>query len=96
MHEAENFLICPDCGNLREFCSTPDALGELYPQRRICYTSMAQAAADRRYGEKHEQAPFHNGLFEGWSKDPKPLSPFHFRDGVHVWTAREDLGDDFI
>lgn len=93
--EAES-LVCPQCGNLREDCSDPDK--PWYPQRNICYASREQAAADRRYGAKHEKQPFHNGRDVGWSKDSAKHAPYHFREGVRVYVAPFDVNpeDDFL
>lgn len=59
---------------------------------------MARAAADWLYGDLHEKAPFHDGTFKEWSAKRTQATPYHFRDGVHIWVSREDLtpGDDFL
>ena len=85
-------LICPNCGNLREECADPDRLW--YPQRHICYASKVRDMADRAYGEKHKDKPFHNGREKGWAKSHSVKTPFHFRDGVRVWVSLHDLTPD--
>lgn len=91
LYEAE-LLICSNCGNLRKDCSDPTK--PWYPQRHTCYARRAQAVADRMYGEKHDEAPYHNGSDAGWSKKSTRKSPFHFRDGVQVWVSEHDLSPD--
>ena len=90
-----DLLLCPQCGNLREECSSPDRTW--FPQRHVCYASREQAAADRRYGEKHEK-PFHNGTESRWADKATPRYPYHFRDGVRVFVAPVDLNptDNFL
>ena len=50
--------------------------------------------ADRAYGEKHKDKPFHNGREKGWAKSHSVKTPFHFRDGVRVWVSQHDLTPD--
>ena len=50
--------------------------------------------ADRAYGEKHKDKPFHNGREKGWAKSHSVKTPFHFRDGVRVWVSLHDLTPD--
>lgn len=87
-------LICPDCGGHRDDCATPAALNSSFPQRAICYRSMSREAAGRAYDRKHEDAPFHDGTFRRWSRDYSRGTPFHYRDGVAVWVAGEDVNPD--
>lgn len=69
-----------------------------YPQRTICYAEMESQAANRKYDELHEAAPFHDGTFTEWAEKPSAATPYHFRDGVSVWVAPVDLspGDKFL
>lgn len=62
-----------------------------YPQRRICYPTMARAAADHQYDALHEKAPFHNGTFTEWGAKWSKKTPYHYRDGVTLWVAADDL-----
>lgn len=55
---------------------------------------MATKAAAWMYADKHEDAPFHDGTFESWSKDRSASHPFHYGDGVRIWVSREDLTPD--
>ena len=85
-------LICSQCGNVREDCSDPTK--PWHEQRDICYARRAQAWADRMYGEKHKDRPFHDGNDRGWSDKATARAPFHFRDGVRVWVSPYDLTPD--
>lgn len=91
LYEAD-MLVCSVCGNLREDCSDPDFIW--YPQRHTCYASRQQATADRQYGEKHGERPYHDGREHGWSDKATAKAPFHFRDGVRVFVAPVDLNPD--
>ena len=51
--------------------------------------------ADRKYGLKHDEQPYHNGRGGNWSKKPTKKAPFHFRDGVRVWVSQYDLTPDY-
>jgi len=59
---------------------------------------MESAAANRRYERLHEALPYHDGTFSSWAKNPSREHPYHFKDGVTVWVAPEDLtpDDDFL
>lgn len=70
-----------------------------FPQRTVCYATMAQAWAEHRYNEMHKDAPFHDGTFTEWGSERTRRTPFHFRDdGVTLWMASVDLSpdDDFL
>lgn len=87
---------CPQCkGDIAE-CS--DHTVTWYPQRTICYPSMANAAANRRYDEVHQDLPFHDGTFTKWAKESSLATPYHYREGVNVWVADVDWtpDDDFL
>lgn len=69
-----------------------------YPQRIVCYATMETDAARARWQRLHDDKPWHNGRFEGWSADPSTATPY-FRDmGVTIWAAEVDLNpdDDFL
>ena len=84
------------CGNDRTACSNPEH--DWFPQRTVCYAEMEAQAANRRYDELHEAAPFHDGTFSNWSQRATATTPYHYRDGVSVWVAPVDLSpdDDFL
>jgi hypothetical protein len=65
-----------------------------FPQRTICYASMALASANSRYDKLHKDAPYHDGTFTHWSKERGPAHPFHYRDGVTVWVTQHNLTPD--
>lgn len=69
-----------------------------YPQRTICVPAMELAAAERMYGDLHEERPFHDGTFTHWSKKASVRTPYHFLDGVRIWVSETDLSpdDDFL
>lgn len=77
-------------------CTDPEH--DWYPQRTVCYKTMASASANARYDARHDAMPFHDGSFGSWTKDRSPAHPFHFRDGVTVWVHGTDLNpdDDFL
>jgi hypothetical protein len=77
-------------------CSDPRT--SWYPQRRICYATMALQSAEAKYDELHKDLPFHDGTFSNWSVDRSRQAPFHYRDGVSLWVADIDLtpDDDFL
>lgn len=58
---------------------------------------MNRAAADAMYSDLHEKRPFHDGTFTRWAEKRSRLFPFHYRDGVNVHVAEEDIapGDEF-
>lgn len=66
-----------------------------YPQRKICFKAMEQAALDWRYGQLHEDAPFHDGTFPedpaDWSATRTTATPYHYLDGVSLWVSQHDL-----
>ena len=66
--------------------------------RSICYSQMERAAAERQYARLHEDAPWHDGTFTSWRKEPSASHPYHFQDGVTVFISTVDLapGDNFL
>lgn len=87
---------CPQCKRPGGECTDPDI--DWFPQRDVCYPSMALAAVNAKYDELHEKRKFHNGTFESWSEKRSDSHPFHYRDGVGLWVSRVDLtpDDDFL
>lgn len=59
---------------------------------------MELAAADAMYKQIHEDRPFHDGTFNGWSEKRTAFAPYHFEDGVHLYVAEFDVNpdDDFL
>jgi hypothetical protein len=55
---------------------------------------MQLEAVQRLYALRHEDAPFHDGSFENWAKEPSRAYPFHYADGVSFWMSRDDLTPD--
>ena len=80
---------CPQCKRPAGECDDADV--DWFPQRDVCYPTMALAAADAKYDELHEKRPYHNGTFESWAEKRSASHPFHFRDGVGIWVSRDDL-----
>lgn len=73
-------------------CSDPHK--DWHPQREVCYSTMAEAAANRMYVALHEKKPFHNGDFTRWAEKATKATPFHFQDGVEIRVAEVDLNPD--
>lgn len=79
-----------------------DATRSWYPQRAICYSTMETEAAQARYRDLHEAAPYHDGTFpddpSAWSATRSETHPYHFGEGVTIWVAPVDLNphDHFI
>lgn len=59
---------------------------------------MELAAAEARYDENHEDLPYHDGSWKRWAANRSENFPYHYRDGVRLWIAREDVDptDDFL
>lgn len=59
---------------------------------------MDEAAASWRYEQLHKDVPYHDGTFKSWARERSSSHPYHFRDGVRIWVAPEDLApdDDFL
>lgn len=55
---------------------------------------MERAAAEWRYDQLHEAAPFHDGTFEKWSESRNLQHPYHYKDGVTILVAEVDLYPD--
>lgn len=72
-------LICPKCGNPREVCSDPDV--DWYPQRSVCYASITQDVAERRWKAKRA----------GKSIDAEGINE---ESGTAVWVSTLDLSPD--
>jgi hypothetical protein len=87
-HELEQGL-CHQHGGPYDECADPKR--EWYPQRTVCHAAMEAAAANWRYDDLHEKAPYHDGAFTSWAKTRSLSHPYHARDGVSVWVAQADL-----
>jgi hypothetical protein len=59
---------------------------------------MEIEAAQARYADLHEKAPYHDGKFESWAEKRSPDHPYHFNEGVTIWVAQTDLAphDHFL
>lgn len=66
----------------------------LYPQREICYATMERDAANARYARLHSDRPWHNGRFQGWSKEPSTAAPYKYDMGVTIGVSDTDLRPD--
>ena len=55
---------------------------------------MQLKAAERLYGLKHEDRPFHDGTFKNWAKDPSPEFPFRYDDGVTIWLSPTEVNEE--
>lgn len=42
---------------------------------------------EARYDEIHEELPYHDGTFTGWSSKRDKRHPYHYRDGVTLWVS---------
>lgn len=87
---------CGSCGRPRSECSDPKR--RFYPQRQVCFATMEEQAARRRYHDLHEKAAFHDGTFTEWAEKASGEFPYHRDDGVTIWVADRDLNpdDDFL
>lgn len=83
---------CPQCGGDREVCGDPDV--SWYPQRSVCYATMANQAANARYDAEHDDMPYHDGTFKNWGPKRSALFPFERREGVVIWVAPDDIDPD--
>ena len=54
---------------------------------------MERAAAERQYARLHEDAPWHDGTFTSWRKEPSASHPYHASDGA-VFISTVDLTPD--
>lgn len=75
---AEDEVVCPSCGNLREVCSDPNR--NWYPQKVTCYASADRELTMRRLQAKYKAEP-----------GTRSLHPF---DGVSVWMSEHDFQPD--
>jgi hypothetical protein len=82
---------CGLCGRPVDECSDPDV--DRYPQRSVCYESMALAEANRQYDEAHNGL-FHDGTFTTWAPKQTPFTPYSPRDGVSLWLSSVDHSPD--
>lgn len=80
---------CPQCGMDRDECSDPDR--DWFPQRTICWATVQQRVAERRYDLAHSEMPYHDGTETFWSKEPGGHYLWHYLDGVNIWVSEHDL-----
>lgn len=94
--DAANQTACPRCGGSIDDCG--DAEKVWYPQRAICYKTMAQARYNAKYEALHSDLPFHDGTFTRWGKERTADTRFHYTEGVTVWVSDVDYSpdDDFL
>lgn len=88
---------CPQCGRDRSECADPDV--DWYPQRSICWATVAREVAARKYREAYSRNQYHSGFFDFPSKEYDPeLRPFSMFDGVSIWVSQIDHGEggDFL
>lgn len=87
---------CPEHGGPRSDCEDPDK--QWFSQRTVCHVAMKQAAIEWAYDRFREKEPFHDGTFRRWSAVRSLTHPYHYRDGVRLWLAPEDLSphDHFL
>lgn len=83
---------CPIHGGPSSECGDSDR--DWFPQRDVCWPAAQLAAVNRLYDLLHEDAPYHDGTFERWAKEPSREYPFHYRDGVTIWLSATDLTPD--
>ena len=95
-HARETAPKCGKCGGDPAVCS--DAEKSWYPQRTVCYADMETQAARARYADLHEDRPYHNGRFRGWSEKRSRYAPYKYDEGVTIWAAPVDFApdDDFL
>lgn len=43
---------------------------------------------------KHEDAPYHDGSFANWAKEPSPEFPFHYADATSIYLSPFDERPD--
>lgn len=55
---------------------------------------MERDAAERKYDRLHEAMPYHDGTFTDWAKNPSAMHPYHYKAGVTIWVAPEDVNPD--
>lgn len=89
-------LACPQCGRDPEECG--DSKKDWYAQRHICYATRERAAVEALYAARHKDLPFHDGTETEWAKKRSRQHPYHYSDGVTIFSAAVDLNpdDDFL
>lgn len=58
----------------------------------MCHATREAQAARALFERLHEDAPWHDGTFESWAKEPSEQYPYHFNHGTKIWVAETDLG----
>lgn len=79
---------CPDHNGPRSECGDRDK--PWFPQRHVCIPTMERQAAQATYRRIHEDAPWHDGTFQHWSKDQSRDFPYHFDHGVTIVVTETD------
>ena len=89
-HHDDNVQQCRECGGPIATCGHAERLW--FPQRTVCYATMARAAAQRDYDALAETyGGWHDGTFENWAKERDEAHPFAHDDGVTIWVSEHDL-----
>ena len=55
---------------------------------------MDKVAAEARYDDLHDKAPYHDGTFKRWSAKRSDNFPYHCKDGVTIWAGSQDFNPD--
>lgn len=84
----EEVGTCRECGNQRSECSDHERVW--YPQRVVCFATMERESAQRAYEQLHEDRPYHDGTFKNWGAERSGRTPYHFMDGVSIYTSPDD------
>lgn len=83
---------CAQCGRPRSECSDPEV--DWYPQRTICWATVARDVAVRKYREMYSSKQYHSGGFDfPVEKFDAEVAPFSMFDGVSIWVSRTDHGE---
>lgn len=88
----EQESTCPHCDQPRDVCSDPEV--EWFPQRLVCYASMARQWAESSYERLHEAEPWHDGTYSQWSPKWSIETPYHYQHGVKIVVAPFDADPD--
>lgn len=81
------------CGRTDGECSDPET--DWYPWAEVCWPTATLEANKALLAKRMEDAPYHDGQFESWSKKRSTTHPFHYLDGVSIWVSRQEPGEDY-